>query len=236
MAVLELNALSVDLSGSFSATVFFPENVDLTAGQKYPALFFMHDIGGNNTDIRTVKGLEALASRLGLFIIAPALMHSFGLDLEWGGKYGHFAAVELPGICCHMFPIDKSRCYVGGTGWGAYGAVMSAAAYPGAFAKCVCVDGKFDIAQLCADCLAGKALPHLRRPHLEALFAPLDQVQGGRFDLFAPGHVMPEQLYLACADTELEQTRKLAKAIGADIHTGSSEQSLYAGALNWLCG
>lgn len=235
MAVLELNALSVDLSGSFSATVIMPENTGLTGNQKYSALFFLHDIGGNDTDIRTVKNLEALANELGLFIVAPSVMHSFALDLEWGGKYGHFVSRELPGICCHMFPIDKDRCYVGGTGWGAYGAVMNAARYPEAFRKCVCIDGQFDMAALATDCLEGKPLPHLRRPNLEALFAPLDQVAGGPFDLLSGSHDMPRELYLTCEETNIAQTARLAKAARADIHTGAREQDLYSGALRWLC-
>lgn len=235
MAVLELNALSVDLSGSFSATVILPENAGLTGDKTYPALFFLHDIGGNDTDIRTVKGLEALANELGLFIVAPSVMHSFALDLKWGGKYGHFVSKELPEICRHMFPIDRERCYVGGTGWGAYGAVMNAARYPEAFGKCVCVDGRFDVAALAADCLAGKPLPHLRRPNLEALFAPLEQVAGSRFDLLSGGSKLPKALYLACGETDMEQTARLAKAAGADIHTGNREKDLYDGALRWLC-
>lgn len=234
MAVLELNALSVDLSGSFSATVFFPENRAAAENKKYPALFFLHDIGGDDTDIRTVKGLEALASELGLYIVAPALNHSFGLDLEWGAKYGHFVNTELPGICAHMFPIDKSRLYVGGVGGGAWGAVMQAAEHPDVFEKCIAIDGKYDIASLCEAALAGAVLPNMSVANLEALFAPLDQVRGGRFDILAPGHVMPKQLYLACLDTDIADTAAVGKAAGVDVHTASTEMAMYSGAVRWL--
>lgn len=234
MAVLELNALSVDLSGSFSATVIMPENAGMPVEKKYPALFFIHDIGGNDTDIRSVKNLEMLANKLGIFIVAPALMHSFGLDLEWGGKYGHFVSQELPGICCHMFPIDRSRCYIGGTGWGAYGAVTNAIRYPEAVAGCVCVNGQFDIAALAEACLQGKALPHLRRPNLEALFAPLDGVAGGKFDLLSDTQEFPKNLYLACVDAQMAETTRLAKRAQIDVHIGSCEEELYFGALSWI--
>lgn len=234
MAVLELNALSVDLSGSFSATVIMPENTGMTADKKYPALFFIHDIGGNDTDIRSVKNLETLANKLGIFIVAPALMHSFGLDLAWGGKYGHFVSQELPGICRHIFPIDRSRCYVGGTGWGAYGAVMNAVRYPESFAGCICVNGQFDVAAMVKDCLTGKAVPHLRRPHLEALFAPLDGVRGSEFDLLSGTHGLPKKMYLACMDTQINETAGLAKIAQSDFYIESCEEDLYSGALCWI--
>ena len=123
MAVLELNALSTALAGSFSATVIFPDGTGIAQDRLYPALYFLHDIGGNDTDIRTIKNLQDLSNELGLFIISPSLMHSFGIDLRWGGKYGDFVCRELPGICRHMFPLDESRQYAGGTGGGAYGVV-----------------------------------------------------------------------------------------------------------------
>ena len=60
MAVLELNGLSTALAGSFSATVIFPDCQHISESMFYPALYHLHSIGGNDTDIRTIKNLQAL--------------------------------------------------------------------------------------------------------------------------------------------------------------------------------
>ncbi len=235
MAILELNALSVDLSGSFSATVLFPENASLTECKKYPALFFVHDIGGDDTDIRAVKGLDRLANQYGIFIVAPSVMHSFGLDLPWGAKYGHFLWSELPKICAHLFPLDTARLSVGGVGWGAYGAAYQCAHHPDIFARCAAIDGRFDVAGLCRDCLAGKEIPYLRRPNLEALFAPLEAVTGSDFDLLSGTQPLPREIYLGCTDTDADASIRMAKVARCDVHTAFAEYDLYKGALRWLC-
>ena len=84
MAILTMNALSVALSGSFSATVILPDRIP-EGMTSCPALYFIHTVGGSGADIREIRGLQALSNELGLFIICPSLMHSFGLDLPWGG-------------------------------------------------------------------------------------------------------------------------------------------------------
>ena len=235
MAVMELNALSVCLSGSFSATVFLPERSGLQSNKRYPALYLIHDIGGNDTDWRNVKNLEALAEKYGVFIIAPSLMHSFAQDLPWGGKYGDFVARELPGICGHMLPLDKTRTYIGGTGWGAWAAVKQAMDHPEVFKKCIAVDGCFDVVGLCADALAGHTLPHLSLPMVEAVFAPLDKVAGSRFDLFA-GSALPEELFLGCVEQggRMTQTEEFANRTGRIIHTAAAEEALWDTAIGLL--
>ena len=235
MAVIELNALSVQLSGSFSATVIMPENRALHQ-DRCGALYLLHDVGGDDTDLRTVKNLEALADRHGLFIIAPSLMHSFGLDLPYGGKYGRFVWEELPGICRHMFPLDPEKTFIGGVGWGAYGAAVQAAAHPEVFKKCLCINGRFDIAGLCEAALAGEELPHLSLPMLEALFTPLKQVRGGSRDLLGPDGALPEELYIGCREDSafLEENAALAKAGRTAVHTAPSEEELFAAAAAWL--
>ncbi len=237
MAVIEFNALSTNLSGSFSATVFVPENRFLGDEKNdHPAIYLLHDVGGDDTDFRTAKNLESLASELNLFIVAPSLMHSFGMDLRWGGKYGAFVCSELPGICQHMFPLDPKRSYIGGVGWGAYGAVMQALNHPDSFGKCVTINGKFDIASLCEAVADGGETEHLRAPMLSALFGPLDQVHGGSFDLFGGGCNIGVPLYVGCEESSptLSENMRFSKIAGSALHTGVSEEDLFSAALTWL--
>ena len=238
MAVLELNALSTALSGSFSATVIFPENASMVADEtkKYPALYFIHEIGGDDTDIRTVKNLQQLSSELGIFIVAASVMHSFAQDLRWGGKYGKFISEELPGICRHMFPLDENRQYIGGTGSGAYAAYLHAVDHPEVFKKCIAINGHYNIPGLCEAGSKNAPLPHLTPSMLEAVFGDLTAVQNSRFDILNPDHPVPNSIFVACEEDFIGYPgcAYLAKLNKTALHTGRNEEALYDAALRWL--
>jgi len=233
MAVLEMNALSVALSGSFSATVILPD--DPIEGPR-PALYFIHTVGGSGADIREIRGLQALSNELGLFIICPSLMHSFGLDLPWGGKYGDFVSRELPGICRHLFPLDESRQYIGGIGSGAYAAYLQAGEHPGVFSKCVALDGHFNIPGLCENAAKNLPLPHLTPSMVEAVFPDPMAVRGSSLDVFSPKAAVPQQLFLGCQDEFVGYSgcAELAKVARVTLHVAKNEENLFEAAIRWL--
>lgn len=237
MAVLELNALSTALAGSFSATVIFPDGSGVAEDRLYPALYFIHDTGGNDTDIRTVKNLQALSNELGLFIVAPSLMHSFGMNLPWGGKYGDFVCRELPGICRHIFPLDESRQYVGGAGSGAYGAVWHAANHPGAFSACFTINGRYDAASMCEAAAGGAEIPRLSIPNLEAVFGSLCDVRGSNLDVLCPENPAPRAVFIGCTeDFEApEDSTAFARRLKTSVHVGKTEEAVFAAGLRFLC-
>lgn len=237
MAVLELNALSTALAGSFSATVFFPDGTGIAQDRLYSALYFLHDIGGNDTDIRTIKNLQDLSNELGLFIVAPSLMHSFGMDLQWGGKYGDFVCRELPGICRHIFPLDESRQYAGGTGGGAYGAVWHAANHPDIFSKCFAINGRYDAAAMCEAAAAGAQIPRLSIPNLEAVFGSLDSVRGSGLDILHPGNPAPKAIFLGCTEDfdAVDASASFARQLKTAVHVGKTEEAVFAAGLRFLC-
>lgn len=236
MAVLEINALSTALSGSFSVTVIAPENSALEESKLYPALYFIHEIGGDDTDIRTVKNLERFASEHGIFVIAPSVMHSFARDLRWGGKYGTFVSKELPGICRHMFPLDADRQYIGGIGSGAYAAYLQAGENPNVFKKCVALDGHFNIPGLCENAARNLPLPHLTPSMVEAVFPDLMAVRGSRLDVFSPEATVPAQLFLGCQEDFVGYSgcAELAKIARATLHVAKNEENLFEAAIRWL--
>lgn len=237
MAVLELNALSTALSGSFSATIIFPDEPAMQDGA-HPALYFLHDTGGDDTDIRTVKNLQALSNELGLFVICPNVMHSFGLDLEWGAKYGDFICRELPGICRHMFPLCEARQFIGGQGSGAYGAFWHAANRPEVFSKCLLINGHFSVVALCEAAAAGKPLPDtMTAANLQALFGNLTEVRGSAFDIKREDAPAPKQVYLACEETFIGRSDDdaLAKRLQTPLHLCKTEEDAFEAGLRWLC-
>ena len=236
MAVLEINALSTALSGSFSVTVIAPENSALEENKLYPALYFIHEIGGDDSDIRTVKNLEHLANEHGIFIIAPSLMHSFARDLRWGGKYGTFVSRELPGICRHLFPLDEIRQYIGGIGSGAYAAYLQAGEHPDVFRKCVALDGHYNIPGLCENAAQNLPLPHLTPAMVEAVFGNLMAVRGSTLDVFSPNATVPGQLFLGCQEDFVGYSgcAQLAKNAQVTLHVAKNEESLFEAAIRWL--
>lgn len=236
MAVLELNALSTALAGSFSATVIFPDNAGIAADAAYPALYFLHDIGGNDTDIRTVKNLQALSNELGIFIIAPSVMHSFGMDLPWGGKYGDFVCRELPGICRHMFPLDQTRQYIGGFNGGAYGAVWHAANHPEVFSGCFVLNGRYDVAGMCEAAAAGVKVPNLTIANLEAVFGDLTAVRGSSKDVLCADTPKPDAIFFGCTEDfeAIGDSVSFAKQLKTTVHIARTEEAVFDAALRWL--
>lgn len=236
MAVLELNALSTALSGSFSATVIFPDQPAMQ-NQTHPALYFLHDMGGNDTDIRTIKNLEALANKLGLFVICPSVMHSFGLDLPLGGKYGDFVSRELPGICRHMFPLDEHRQFVGGSGSGAYGAYWHAANHPYIFSKCMLINGRYDVAALCEAAANGAKIPRLTVPNLQAVFGDLKGVRGGIHDVLCPQNPVANDVFFGCTENfeAAGDSAAFAKQLKTSLCMGETEEAIFEAGLHWLC-
>ena len=237
MSILDLNALSVALSGSFSATVILPDRIP-EGMTSCPALYFIHTMGGSGADIREIRGLQALSNELGLFIICPSLMHSFGLDLPWGGKYGDFVSRELIGICRHLFPLDADRQFIGGAGGGAYGALWHGVYHGDVFKKCITFNARLDVASLCEAVEKGVKVPNLRKPNLTALFGEdLNAVRNSSFDLLRPEAPSPKALYLGCEEdfTGFDGLQEYGKNHGTDVHMAPTREALWAAGLRWLC-
>ncbi len=236
MAVLELNALSTTLSGSFSATVFFPNQSGMQE-ECYPALYFIHDIGGDDTDLRILHNLEQLVDELRIFVICPSLMHSFGMNLPWGGKYGDFVCRELPGICSHMFPLDGRRQFLGGIGKGAYGAYWNAAHSPEIFSKCLLINGCYDMAGICEAAADGTPIPNLTIANLEAVFGNLKTVRGSDFDILHLEAAAPKAVFLGCEENfpGARDSLNFAKRCKTSARMGASLEDVFEAGLHWLC-
>lgn len=237
MAVVEFNALSVSLSGSFSATMIVPENADLpeNASRRYPALYLLHDIGDDDNFIRKIKNLEALASQYGLFIIAPAVNHSFALDLRYGAKYGKFVREELPGICGHLFSLAEERAMIGGVAWGAYSALMQYLTSSGRFQKCFLLNGRFDIAGLYDEAGQGKAR-HITPAMMEAVFGKAAAIPGSAFDLYARKYEDGMQLLIGCVENNaaFQDSTRLCAKMGGEILCAPTEETILEEAVRWL--
>lgn len=226
MATIQWNALSTSLFGSFEALTVLPDAALLreNTGCRYPVLYLLHDNGENAQQFLGMPELEKVCNEKQLIISCPWISHSFGHDLRWGAKFGHFAEAEFPGICQHMFPVDNSRAMIGGVGWGAYAACVIARRNPGAFGIVIGWNGCYDAAALCGRIAEEREDACVSVPMLEAVFGALRAVSGSEKDLFSGAK--PENAVLGCAADfpGAEGTRRLATLWNADTHTGSLAQ------------
>ena len=225
MALVQWNALSTSLFGSFEAMTLLPgTEVMQEAEGRLPVLYLLHDNGENALQFLRDAELEALCDAKRIIVCCPWISHSFGQDYRWGGKFGQFAAKEFPGICANMFPADNSRAMVGGVGTGAYAACFLARQFPGCFTKVIGYNGRYDLETLFRRAKAGDAEKDLTVPMLEAAFGDPDSFTGSGKDLFAGDP--PAGVSLGCSpDPEHErETRRLADLWGIPMHTGTLAQ------------
>jgi hypothetical protein len=227
MAVIELNALSTALYGSFGATVLTPENSSLEVGKLYSSLYLLHDLGGDDTDVRDLPFLQRLADEQKVFVIAPAIHHSFAMDLPWGGEYGRFVGEELPGIMRHIFPLSAKSQYIGGTGWGAYGALMQCITYPDAFAGAVLINGQFDVARLCQDSLS-EVEKRITPKMLEPYFSPLTEAAESDRQIIDKALELKTWVYMGCSSTDAaEEMARMAGSVGCAVTEGKTQEELF---------
>ncbi len=227
MAMIQWNALSTSLFGSFEAVTLLPDAAAMgeTEG-RLPVLYLLHDNGENALQFLRQAELEMLCEERKMAVCCPWLLHSFGQDLRWGGKFGRFAAVEFPGICENMFAVDNARAAVGGIGTGAYAACFLAREYPGTFRKAVGFDGRYDMVSLFRQVKDGQGAADLTVPMMEAAFGDPDSLAGSSRDLFAGS--APEGAVLGCSPDfpGAGETRRLAAQWGIPVHTGTLAQVL----------
>lgn len=191
MAIIEMNALSTVLCGSFSAKVFFPEMDKLGLGEndydkKYPVLWLYHSDGGSSMDWLCTPA-EKCAAENGIFIIVADVQHCLCTNMEYGPKYEEFMVKELPGICRNNLPLsDKPELnWIGGVGTGAYGAVKAALKHPEVFSACIAMDGIYDMGKICERAKQGETVVCHNEESLKAVFGDIDHIKGSDNDVFA---------------------------------------------------
>ena len=252
MAMIEMNALSTVLCGSFSARVFLPEMNKLRIGEddydkKYPVLWLYHSDGGSSLDWLTTPA-EACAAENGIFIIAADVQHCLCTNMEYGPKYEEFMAKELPGICRNNLPISGSveENWIGGVGTGAYGAAKAALKHPDIFSACIAMDGIYDMDQICKKAKLGETVVCHNEASLRAVFGDIDHIKGSSNDVYALAEKNHEGRYYitgAKGSAYRKEAADLAgilgnRAVYVETEEDKADFSCYTTmkkAVTWLC-
>jgi S-formylglutathione hydrolase FrmB len=119
---------------------------------KYPVLFLLHDLGGNQTFWQRHTAVEYYAGEKGLVVVMPSGLNKWYTDVNLAGgffdNYHRFFVYELISTCCSFFPQISQRPelhFVGGIGMGGYGALKLALTHPLDYGAAFSIDGCTDI-------------------------------------------------------------------------------------------
>lgn len=241
MAIIEMNALSVCLSGSFAAKVFAPDQNMLSkndAGNGRPVLFLLHDDGGDSTDFLVRKVFDDISKEYGIYIIAPNIAHSFGVDMDCGIDYETFLRDELPGICHHVFGtrVSGEGVWIAGVGTGGYAAIRLAHKYPEIFSKAITWNAQFDIGSLYRRAAEGEDLPYEDARMLDAVFGGLEQFQTS-YDLFTTMQQIEKGKYAVACDRScsyLDENRRLCEKTGIELEHYNDEYEMITATIKRL--
>ncbi len=136
--------------------LYIPEH--MVAGQEYPVVLFMHDLGACSTDTKTtllqgtgatVWAIESYYNRRPCFVVAPQYSDQCANDdyeVTWEAE----ATVELVDFLCQAYPIDRKRIYGTGQSMGTMMLCELMLRHPRYFAGCLLVAGQWDPERMAA--------------------------------------------------------------------------------------
>ena len=232
MALLQVNFVSQTLMRTVPLQVVLPVD-KFTPGQPprtrpYPTLYLLHGIFGNDTDWVSGTRIQRWAEARDLAVVMPSGDNSFYLDQPvTHNLYGQFIGQELVEITRRMFPLSHRRddTFLGGLSMGGYGALRNGLRYADTFGAIAALSSA-DVPAAAAIYTEDNPLFFRRRSYVEALFGPMDRLEGSDRDL---RHLADElagkpapRIYLACGlqDTLLPLNRALARDLtdrGLDV-------------------
>lgn len=201
MAHIEVNAMSVKLSSTFEAEIFFP-GMNLEGEKKYPVIWFVHPDGTGPVELeKYTEVLERFAEAHKVFIIAPDISHSLCTDMVWGTYNEQFIAEECPRIFQFMYPLStkKEDNYLLGIGSGAYGAIKVATHHKNRFGTVISVNGELDLAEKIRNPDNSETFIYQTMDSLDALFGDRYKVAGSEADLYSDACGVPDRLYMSCS-------------------------------------
>lgn len=130
--------------------LYIPEH--MVAGQEYPVVLFMHDLGSCSPDSKTtllqgtgatVWAIESYYNRRPCFVVAPRYCDQCANDdfeVTWEAE----ATLELVDFLCQAYPIDRKRIYGTGQSMGTMMLCELMLRHPHYFAGCLLVAGQWD--------------------------------------------------------------------------------------------
>ncbi|MDU6263183.1 MAG: alpha/beta hydrolase family protein [Anaerocolumna aminovalerica] len=207
MALLQVDFYSNVIGMCMQMDVILPQKVDKymdtnvkSGNDKYPTLYLLHGMGGNNTSWIRRSSIERYVDNMGIAVVMPTTHLGWYTDMYHGHKYWTFISQELPAICHEFFPgMSEKRedNFVAGLSMGGYGAFKLALGCSDRFFGAASLSGALDSSDLAN-------IDTSNKDFFENVFGPLDKVIGSDNDLFTLATKLKEsgkplpKLYMWC--------------------------------------
>lgn len=207
MALLQVDFYSNVIGMCMQMDVILPQKVDKSleaniksGNDKYPTLYLLHGMGGNNTSWIRRSSIERYVDEMGIAVVMPTTHLGWYTDMYHGHKFWTFISGELPAICHEFFPRMSEKRednFVAGLSMGGYGAFKLALGCSERFCGAASLSGALDSSDL-------GNIDTSTVDFFENVFGPLDKVKGSDNDLFALATKLKEsgkplpKLYMWC--------------------------------------
>lgn len=142
MAIIKFNYLSKSLLRTVDVNVVLPiDQLDMNTmvynqKDKYPTLYLLHGIFGDQNDWLYGTRIQRFASERGICVVMPSGENMFYVNQENNHNlYSDFIGKELVEITRKMFPLSSKRedTFIAGLSMGGYGAIINGLKYHDTF-------------------------------------------------------------------------------------------------------
>lgn len=140
MANMTLTFYSKELMRETNIQVLLPDMGETwresPGKKKYPVLYLLHGLGGNETDWIRKTSLERYAADRQVILVMPNGETGFYTDTAYHMNYFTFLTEELPWYLKNWLPISEQRdhTFIAGLSMGGYGALKAALTNPDRYA------------------------------------------------------------------------------------------------------
>lgn len=212
MALLQVDFYSNVIGMCMQMDVILPQNVNKNMNakitnnnDKYPTLYLLHGMGGNNTSWIRRTSIERYVDEMGIAVVMPTTHLGWYTDMKHGHKYWTFISEELPAICHDFFPRMSEKRednFVAGLSMGGYGAFKLAMRCSERFCAAASLSGAVDSSDF-------RNIDTTSKEFFENIFGPLDKVKESDNDLFALATKLKEsgkplpKLYMWCGTEDI---------------------------------
>ena len=165
------------------------EDFSYTKGMKYQTIYLMHGGGDENTLPYRFTSVERYAEDNVVMLVTPNIVHSFGVDTEYGINYATFIGEELPKLIRVMFPSSEKKedNFIMGFAMGGNVALGTALRYPDLFSTCVDISGGIGMSlsneTMVKSLEEGYGNSTIAKLY-QSTFGPADKFVGGKNDIY----------------------------------------------------
>ena len=153
MVMCDIDFFSEKLGMNCQMKVLLPQKRPDGEGGRFPVLYLLHGMSGDNNCWTRWTSIERYADGLDLAVVMPSAQMSWYVNLNCLGRYGgyfDFISDELPSIVSTIFPQisnEREMKFCAGLSMGGYGALNVGLNAPDKFSAIASLSGAVNMAE-----------------------------------------------------------------------------------------